>query len=218
MKKMMALLSFRLHREDILGFTQMDLYVGLFFTWLVGMGRYWDHPKAEILQYLGVGSVIYALVFSAFIFAILWPLKIEKLSYKNVLTYVSLTSFPALLYAIPVEKWTEFSTAASLNAYFLTIVATWRVALLLAYLKKFAGLGVLQRVVVGFLPLTLIITLLTALNLEKAVFNFMGAPIAPTTRDTAYQILNLLTMLSVLFFIPLLLGYGVIVYRRRKSA
>jgi hypothetical protein len=31
-------------------------------TWLAGMGRYWDHPSAGLLQMLGVGSVVYVFL------------------------------------------------------------------------------------------------------------------------------------------------------------
>src|SRR3712207_7552248 len=36
-----------------------DLAFGLACTWLVGVGRYWDNPRASLLQHLGVGSVVY---------------------------------------------------------------------------------------------------------------------------------------------------------------
>ncbi len=215
-KKMFRLLFFRISRDEIVSLDKSDLIVGLVFTWLVGMGRYWDDPGAKFLQHLGLGSVIYVFVLSGFLWLLFKPFRIEKWSYQNILTYVSLTAFPAILYAIPVERFVEVNTAAAMNAYFLLIVAAWRVALLVSYLKKFARLTIFQTTVATLLPLTVIIASLTALNLERAVFEIMGGIRERTTNDTAYMILNLLTILSVLLFAPLLISYGVIVYKKWK--
>ncbi len=58
MNAMLRVLTFRFTRHDIEDFKTTHLVIGLFFTCLVGMGRYWDNPKAELLQTLGVGSII----------------------------------------------------------------------------------------------------------------------------------------------------------------
>ncbi|OFZ15718.1 MAG: hypothetical protein A2Z20_08985 [Bdellovibrionales bacterium RBG_16_40_8] len=217
LKKMFRLLFFRTSRDEILNLNRSDLIIGVVFTWLVGVGRYWDDPGAKVLQHLGLGSVMYILVLSGFLWLLFKPFRIESWSYQNVLTYVSLTAFPAILYAIPVERFLDINTAASINAYFLLIVAAWRVALLVSYLKKFARLTGFQTVVAALLPLTVIIASITALNLERAVFEIMGGIRERTSNDSAYMILNLLTMLSVILFAPLLISYGVIVYKKWKQ-
>lgn len=216
-RKMIRLLFFRLSRDEILNLDRSDLIMGVFFTWIVGIGRYWDDPGAKLLQHLGLGSVIYIFALSAFLWVLFKPFRIENWSYKNVLTYVSLTAFPAILYAIPVERFLDINTAAAINAYFLLIVAAWRVALLVSYLKKFARLTIFQTLVATLLPLTVIITILTALNLERAVFEIMGGFRERTSNDSSYMILNLLTMLSVILFVPLLISYGFIVYNKWRS-
>src|SRR4029453_14039750 len=99
---------------------------------------------------------------------LIWPLRPKAWSYYNVLTFVSLTSPPAILYAIPVEQLINLDTARTLNVWFLAIVASWRVALLIFYLKRHAQLRPFSIAIAALLPLTLIVTTLTALNLERA--------------------------------------------------
>ena len=43
------LLTFKLTREEMLNFNSRHLIAGIIGTWLVGMGRYWDDPKASLL-------------------------------------------------------------------------------------------------------------------------------------------------------------------------
>ena len=124
-KDTLNLLSFQNTREDYLGLNRRHLIVGLIGTWLVGMGRYWDDPGAHLLQHLGLGSVIYIFGLSFFIWLIIKPYFVEKWSYMTVLTFVSLTSFPAIFYAIPIEKFTSVGTAARINALFLAFVAAF---------------------------------------------------------------------------------------------
>ena len=57
-----------------------------------------------------------------------------------MLIFVTLTSLPALLYAIPVEKFMALEYAQTANVLFLAVVASWRVALLIVFLKRAAGL------------------------------------------------------------------------------
>jgi|GEM_PF-4987218 len=45
------------------------------------------------------------------------------------LAFVTLTAPPALLYAIPVERFMTPSAASVTNAWFLAVVAAWRVGL-----------------------------------------------------------------------------------------
>lgn len=215
-KKMFRLLFFKISRDEILAFNQSDLIIGLAFTWIVGIGRYWDDPGAKLLQHAGVGSVAYIFVLSFFIWLLLKPFHIKDWSYKNLLTFVSLTSTPALLYAIPVERFLDMNTSAAINAYFLLAVAIWRVALLVFYLRRFACITRFQTTVATLLPLTVIVTSLTALNLERAVFNIMGGIREKTSNDSAYMILNLLTMLSVIIVVPMIVSYGAIVYQKYK--
>ena len=67
-----------------------------------------------------------------------------------------------------------------------------------------------------FLPLTLIVSTLTVLNLERAVFDIMGGVRETTAADAAYEVLVVLTMLSVVLFPILLLSYVVLAILRRR--
>jgi hypothetical protein len=201
-------LTFRLTREEFLLFDNKLLAFGLVSTWLVGVGRWWDDPGAKLFQHLGVGSVVYVFLLSLLLWLVVWPLRPRNWSYRHVLTFVSLTSPPALLYAIPVERLTSLETALTLNVWFLGLVATLRVALLVFYLRRHAGLTAFSIIVAALLPITLIIVTLTLLNLERVVFDVMGGLRgAPSANDSAYGVLVMLTILSVVLFIPLLICY-----------
>lgn len=210
------LLAFDLRREDMLLFSKNHFYFGLLGTWLVGIGRYWDDPKASILQHLGLGSVVYIFVLALFIWLILLPFKIEKWSYFTVVTFIGLTSFPALLYAIPVEQFMGIDTANTINAWFLAIVAAWRLGLLYSFLKHFTQLGVFNILTVTLMPICLIITGLTILNVHHVVFQLMGGIRNPSPHDTSYLVLILLTGISSILSIPLVVSYVIGIIKRRK--
>jgi hypothetical protein len=209
------LLTFRMSRHNFLDLGRGHFLFGLVSAWIVGMGRYWDDPGAKLAQHLGLGSVIYIFVLSMFVWLVIWPLKPKEWSYLKVLTFVSLTSAPAILYAIPVERFFSLETARSVNAWFLAVVAAWRVALLILFLRKYAQLGAFQIIVAACLPLTMIVTALAALNLDRAVFDLMGGfrERAGTANDTAYEVLITLTYVSVILFVPLLVCYVGIVLK-----
>jgi len=211
------LLTFKLTREEMLNFNNGHLIAGVIGTWIVGMGRYWDDPKASLLQHLGLGSVIYIFILAAFIWLILLPFKIEKWSYKSVLTFIALTSFPAIFYAIPVERYFSIATANTMNVWFLAIVALWRLCLLYYFLKHFTQLSVGNIMTVTLMPICLIISTLTALNLHKVVFDIMGGYREPTAHDGAYGVLMFLTVISVILTIPLLIAYGVGINNRQNK-
>ena len=83
------------------------VYLGpaLVVTWLAGMGRYWDHPSASGLQMLGIGSIVYVFVLALVLWIVGGSLGARNWNYPTVVMLVALTSPPALLYAIPVERW-----------------------------------------------------------------------------------------------------------------
>jgi len=210
------LLIFRLNREEMLSFKQKHFLIGLAGTWFVGIGRYWDDPGASLLQHLGLGSVIYIFVLALFIWLIVKPFAIEGWTYFRVVTFIGLTSFPAIFYAIPVERFFSIETANAINVWFLAMVASWRLGLLFYFLKHFTRLKIWNILVITLMPICLIIASLTALNLHRVVFNIMGGVRNPTPHDAAYTVLLILTGLSVILVGPLLVGYGVAVYLRRK--
>lgn len=218
MKKLFRILSFRFTREDCLGFTRGEFYLGLFITWLVGIGRYWDHPKANLAQYLGLGSVVYIFLLSSFIWIIVYPLRKQHWHYFQVLTFVSFVSLPALLYAIPVERFMEMPSAVKANVWFLQIVALWRVLLLVVFLYRYAQLSFVETFVATLLPLTIIVTALSFLNLEHAVFEIMaGIERSGTPYDGAYYFLLVLMVGSLVVLPFLLVGYGWLIFKATQS-
>jgi hypothetical protein len=196
-------------RPDMARLGNHYLTLGLLATWLAGVGRYWDHPKALSWQYAGLGSVIYVFVLALILWLLLWPLRPSNWSYRGVLTFVAMTSPPAILYAIPVERFTSMATAQSLNALFLAVVAMWRVVLLVLYLRRSAKLSTGIILVAAPLPLALIVSALALLNLEHVVFNLMAGirPEEQSANDGAYQSLVTLTLLSYVSSPVLVIAY-----------
>ena len=189
-------------------------------TWLAGIGRYWDHPSADLWQYLGAGSLAYIFCLSALLFLIVWPLRPSNWTYRGVLIFVGLTSLPALLYAIPVERAVELQTAQAINAWFLGIVALWRVALLFRYLMVSAKLHWFIVTTVAVLLLSGIVVSLTLLNLEHVVFDLMAGirEENASANDTAYMIVILLAFFSMWAFPVALIVYLGAIVRYRQMA
>jgi hypothetical protein len=215
---MFRLIFFRAHQAKLTTIGWRHFVIGLVCTWLVGMGRFWDNPRVGVLQHLGVGSVIYIFILSVFLWLVIWPLRPQNWSYFKVLTFISMVSPPAALYAIPVEKFVSLETANTINACLLAIVAGWRVALLIYYLTQSAQLEVFPTFVATFFPLTIIVVTLTLLNLDKVVFDAMGGIRDPSPNDRAYDILSLLSLFSIMLFIPLLICYLYILVDRFTTA
>ena len=214
------LLTFRPVSSAVPAHWRAFLIFGLFFTWLAGIGRYWDNPRAHLWQTLGVGSLGYVFVLAFVIWAMLIALRPKNWSYLNVLLFVTLTSPPAVLYAIPVERFMTAEAAVSANVWFLAIVATWRVALYAVFLRRTAGLSVAGVIVGTLLPMAIIIVTLTILNLEHVVFNLMGGTRQDqrSVNDGAYQVVVGLSMLSISLAPILAIAYGVLVYRSWRDA
>jgi len=197
-------LTLKITREEMLQFDWRHFLAGLAGTWLAGMGRYLDDPDASFLQHAGLGSVIYIFLLSFFIWLIVLPMRVEKWNYFTVLTYISLTSFPALLYAIPVERYFSIGTANSINVWFLGIIATWRLVLLYYFLLKFTRLDKRAIYVIALMPICLIISTLYFLNLHRVVFAIMGGVSEPNEHTSSYLVLMFLTYISVLMILPLI--------------
>jgi hypothetical protein len=206
------ILTFRASRDELVAMDGRHLAFGLVCTWLVGIGRWWDDPGAHLLQHLGLGSVIYVFVLSAFLWLLIRPLNPKDFTFVRLLTFVTLTAPPAILYALPVERWTSMDEARVVNACFLGVVAIWRVALFAMFLRRVAQFRWSRLVLAMGLPVSGILTALTLLNLERAVFNVMagireeGAPDPGTSNDLAYEYLFFITAFSVLA-LPVIIGF-----------
>lgn len=149
------------------------IYV-LMVTWIVGVGRYWDSPDANLFQHSGLGSVIYLLIMSAILWVAIFPIARRPISYGDLVLFVGMTSLPALLYAIPVEMFMPLGAAAGVNYIFLTIVAIWRVALLFSFCSRAAQLSTWGSMVAAILPLSSIMIILATFSLEHVTFGLMS--------------------------------------------
>jgi hypothetical protein len=207
-------LTFRPMSQQIRTHWHAYLVFGLLFTWLAGIGRYWDNPRAELWQYLGLGSVAYVFVLALLIWVLLTPLRPKNWSYRNVLLFLTLTAPPAVLYAIPVEKFMSLENARTANAWFLGLIATWRVALLVVFLKRTGGLSVGATAVATLLPMSAIVLALSLLNLEHVVFNLMGGfrDNVASGNDSAYIVVVVLSMIAFLAAPVVVIVYSVFVY------
>jgi hypothetical protein len=220
LRRIARILTFRVTAGDLERLGLADLAVGLVMTWLVGMGRHWDNPRASPLQHLGVGSVVYVFVLALYLYLVVAPMRPERWGYRRLLTYVALTSPPAALYALPVERWLSLTSAAVANVWFLAVVAAWRVAMYAVYLRRWAGLRGYAQFCAAVLPLVLLVAALAALNLDHVVFRIMaGLRDDHTANDLAYLVLLALTWFSIFFSPVLLVMYVVaVVTRRRKES
>jgi hypothetical protein len=210
------LVTFRLTREEFAQFSETNLAAGLVCTCLVGIGRTLHNHRVEWWQHAGLGSVAYVFALSLLLCLVLAPLRVRGLSYRHILTFVSLTSPTGFIYAIPVERVLSIQGATTARVWFLAIVAAWRVALLIFYLRRYLEFSRLRTAVVSLLPLCAIVAALTVLNLDKVVFDLMGGG-QHSSDDAAFMVLFVITFLSVWAFLPLLLAYIIAVVRARMS-
>lgn len=219
-KTAFRVLTFRATREELSSLNRRHLLLGLIMTWLVGVGRWWEDPRANFFQHLGIGSVIYIFLLAFFLWLIVWPVCVEiRPSYVNLLTFISLTAPPAVLYAIPVRTLFDVQTGQTIRLWMLAIVAGWRVALLAFYLTRRLQFSQSKAIVITVLPLIVIIFTLFVLNLEKVVFDLMGGvrPEDASVNDAAYGVLSLISALSFFLFLPFLIAYAVCVIDALKQ-
>src|SRR5208283_2809702 len=120
------LLTFRTRQDELRTLSFRQLVLGILCTWMVAMRRWWEDPKANLLQHLWIGSVAYVFLLVFFLWLVVWPLTPEYWSLRNVLIFVSVTAPPAILYAIPVRHGLLMQAAQSLRLWQLAIVAGGR--------------------------------------------------------------------------------------------
>jgi hypothetical protein len=175
LKTIFRILTFRAKPEELLENSIAILAVGLLITWLVGIGRWWDDPR-DLMPFVrwGLGSVFYVFALSALLWVIAWPLLEDKVGYHHVAAFVASTSLPAVVYALPIEQWTDMSTASTYNVNALLFVSLYRVSLLGWFYVKILKLTIGEAIVVTGLPITAISLALTALGHGARVMDIMG--------------------------------------------
>ena len=213
------LLTFRASAEDYDCLHRGHLIAGLIACWLVGIGRYWDDTRASLLQHTGIGSVIYVFVLAALMWIIVKPVAPERFTYSGILTFITLTSPPAALYAIPVEKWMTLQDANLMNLRFLGIVALWRLVLWMHYLRRHGEFRMWMVFSAAAVPLAVIFIALASLNLHHVVFNIMGGirEADKSAQDAAYQTLFVFSYLTVPVSVFASLGWLTMILQSRRD-
>ncbi len=130
------------------------LLVGALLVILGGISRNYDHLDLIHNPEWIVGPYIASAITSMVVFACLYPYlglwkvtktnapgRIPGASYLSFLTIYWMTAPCALLYAIPVESFTDLVTATKWNVTFLALVSIWRVALMTRALNVLTGAG-----------------------------------------------------------------------------
>lgn len=148
--------------------------LGFTTTWLVGIARNWDYPDAPYVARAGLGSLAYIFVLALVLFVMAWPISYEKRNYWHVLTAISMTAGPGLVYGIPVEMFMSVEGAQGANLIFLLIVAAWRVALASHYLFRGCQNGIREVLAILLLPISLIVIALVSTGRAGYVMQFMG--------------------------------------------
>ena len=217
LRQQLRLLTFRKVNIDLQHHLAYYLVYIFLVSWIAGIGRYWDHPDAYSWQYAGLGSVVYVVTLSAFLYVVILPLGPRRWSYPFVLVFVGLTSLPALLYAIPVERFMPLGQAQLANAWFLGLVALWRVLLYVRFLSRGAGLGKFGVFIATLLPLSGIAATLAILNLEHVMFDLMAGIREgdESPNDVAYMVVFFLSVFAYFAFPVTAICYLVEILRKR---
>ncbi len=203
-------LTFRATAEEYESATWHSFLFGFLITWLAGVGRTWDDPDASPLRVTGLGSVGYVVVLAGLITIFALPLSRRRIGYRATLLFVLMTAAPALIYAIPVERWTDMHSAQVLNLNFLLVVASYRVLMFFRFLYSCARMAWFDTVMAGLLPLMLIIVLVTLFGLTGKVLDIMGGLRGDqNAQSMADEIVLMISGFSCVGFIPAFLVFGV---------
>ena len=214
-------LTFRAKREELKENVAARLVTALVITWIVGIGRWWDDPRdLPFFVRMGVGSVLYVFGMAAILWATFAPLVSERLGAHHFVAFVASTSLPGLVYAVPIERWTDMDTAATYNVFALLFVSVYRVSLLIWFCLRINKLNWTESMVVTFLPISVIAFSLTALGHAASVMDIMGGLRDRMSKSDMEMIVGLIGCLSVVCGPVLLLIYiamaGQVRYMRKK--
>lgn len=218
LRLMFRILTFTATPEELDALGWPSLAMGIPIVWLVGYGRWWDESlDISFTHRIGLGSVAYVLILAGLLWAVGLPVTRRTWSYGKVLAFVAFTGPPAALYAIPVESWTDPTTAVRLNIGFLTAVSAYRLALLLWFYRRGAGLSFFDAVICGLLPVGFIGAMIAYLGLSEQILDIMGGLRGQSPTVEAYEFVTGLSC-SALFGAPVLLVlFGFAIARRFRE-
>lgn len=199
-------------REEMLRFGAQWRYsaTGLMVTWIVGIGRWWDHDDAGIFQKLGLRSLVYVFVLAFFLWVVVMPMRPRNWTYPCVLVCVTFTALPGIIYATPIEWFLSSERAARANLGFLAFVASWRVALLIFFVRRLGELSWSKTLAGTLFPLNLVVCIVSAsVSLNMSLLRDMAGVKNFSDEQLAVEAAaNVVSEVSSPLFVPLLLAYG----------
>ncbi len=212
-------LVFSATREELLALGPRHALIGLGLALLAGVGRNWDSEGLPWLRHAGLGSVAYAIVLSAILFVAFAPLRPEALGFSRLVAFVGITSPPAFLYAIPVERFLEPESAATANVVLLFVVAIWRVALLAWFAGRLTRLPWVARIAgIGF-PLIAVSGCFGLIAISASIARSMGGWRAESGAAVfAEQTMVYVGLAAIYAALPWLAFWSVMVVLRNRSA
>ncbi|MBI4425096.1 MAG: hypothetical protein HY554_15295 [Elusimicrobia bacterium] len=215
---MVRVLLFRAERRELLALGDRHLAAGVAAAAVVGMGRWWDDPYAAFAQRLGLGSIAYVFVLAGLVWFAFLPWRIQGWGYRRLAAFIALTSPPAILYALPIERVAP-AYALGYNGVALMLVAAWRVALLFRYFRVFGELTRGETLIAVGLPVSAIAGFLTVNGLMTGAIAIMGGLREASAHSQAVASFALMaTMLLAWPFPVLALAYLATSWRRFRAA
>lgn len=212
-------LTLSLEPSAVARFGRTHLAVALALVWIAGMGRHWDDERAGPWMRSGVFSIGYALALAMLLHLSSLALRPRFPSYFRTLVCVGFTAPPALLYALPVERWMEPEFAIDCNLGFLFVVACWRVLAWIAWLHRVQGLPIRMALTSAALPLAGIVSALALLNLHHVTIDTMSGIQRPRSPEhDSYEAVVVLSVIAVLSSPIWLSIYVLDVVRCQKAA
>lgn len=175
------ILLFKADEKDFQSLSIYTFLLGVLATWIVGVGRWWDNVDADPLKKTGIGSVAYIFVLSQAI----WWVNVwftENKNYFKVLTFVSLTSVPAILYAFPIEIVAP-EYARTFNVTSLLVVSIYRVSLMASFLRQYYKMKWSEVITSTLFMLSGIVTIVFISGLGALVLDAMGGFREKETKD-----------------------------------
>lgn len=198
LRTIFRILTFRATREELQENVAALLVTALVITWIVGIGRWWDDPRdLPLFARMGIGSVLYVFGMAAILWVTFAPLVSERLGTHHFVAFVASTSLPGLVYAVPVERWTDMDTAATYNVFALLFVSVYRVSLLVWFCRRISKLNWIESMVTTFLPISVIAFVLTALGHAASVMDIMGGLRDRMSKSDMEMIVGLIGCLSI---------------------
>lgn len=197
-----------------------SLFVGAILVLIGGLSRNYDHLDLIHNPEWIIGPYIASGITSFIIFSIVYPClglrkitptpkRITGTSYLSFLSVYWMTAPCALLYAIPVEYFTDLVTATIWNVMFLVIVSIWRVALMTRALNVLTGASNLTCLSAVLFPASVMMCIGSLVKSLSLVGIMSGVKLPPHTRvlqEATSSVMVISFFLSIIFLLICIQG------------